>query len=125
VRQLAHPDGCHYWIIAPWAHLRRGLLQRVLAVWELRWVAELVWDLGCAGKGRWFHARTEVLALATTGGIPLLRSDVPPILAAPREGAGAKPTALYGALESLSPAPRLEMFARFARRGWDLWKGFG
>lgn len=122
VRQLAHPDGCHYWIPTPWRHIRCGLLQRLLAAWQVRWVAELLWDPGSKGKGRWFHARTEVLVLAAAGGMPLLRSDVPPVITAPRGCDGVKPGALYDLLETLSPGPRLELFARFARRGWDYWK---
>lgn len=33
----------------------------------------------------------------------------------------AKPTAFFDVVERVSPAPRLEMFARGPRIGWDVW----
>jgi N6-adenosine-specific RNA methylase IME4 len=39
----------------------------------------------------------------------------------PRAAHSAKPDAFLDLVERLSPAPRLEMFARRARFGWDYW----
>lgn len=33
----------------------------------------------------------------------------------------AKPAEFFSMVETVSPAPRLEMFARRPRAGWDLW----
>ena len=39
----------------------------------------------------------------------------------PRGRHSEKPAEFYTLVERLSPAPRLEMFARAARAGWDVW----
>lgn len=39
----------------------------------------------------------------------------------PRGRHSAKPEEFYALVESLSPGPRLEMFARARRPGWDAW----
>lgn len=42
----------------------------------------------------------------------------------PRGPHSVKPPAFYDILEQVTPAPRVELFARQARLGWDSW-GFG
>jgi len=55
--------------------------------------------------------------------LPLLRSDVDAVVSEKREGAGGKPEEFYELLESVSAGPRIELFSRLARKGWDRWKG--
>ncbi len=123
LRKLAHNEGCHYWIWSPWTLIRKGVIHRMLDAWELRWVAELIWDQGSSGKGRWFHARTEVLILAVSGDLPLRKSDVAPVISAKREAGSRKPEKFAKLIEEMSVGPRIELFAKHARKGWDTWKG--
>lgn len=41
--------------------------------------------------------------------------------AAARTGHSVKPDAFYDLVERVSPAPRVELFARQPRLGWDSW----
>lgn len=122
LRRLAHKDGCHYWVWCPWPILRNGLLQEFLKAWNLKWVAELLWDRGERGRGHWFHTRTEVLVLATVGTLPLLKSDVPAVHTFEEERSRERPESFRGLIEELSPGPRIELFAREKRKGWDGWR---
>lgn len=123
LRALANKEGCHYWLWCPWPLLRSGDMHTFLKAWDLTWVAELLWDRGAKGQGHWFHARTEVLMLAATGSLPLLRSDVPAVHALERERSGEKPEGFRKLIEDLSPGPRIELLAKEKRRGWDGWRG--
>jgi ParB-like chromosome segregation protein Spo0J len=121
VRNLCHKNGCHCWLWTPWSLIRKGMIQRLFEAWELRWVAELIWDQGSVGKGHWFHARTQVLILTVSGNLPLLRTDVAPVVSARANASRTKPEEFYGLIETVSVGPRIELFARYARSGWDRW----
>jgi len=43
------------------------------------------------------------------------------LVLAPRGKHSEKPQAAYDKIENISPGPRLELFARGARPGWDVW----
>lgn len=45
----------------------------------------------------------------------------PNVVLAKRSRHSAKPLAFYDLVERVSPAPRLELFAREKRLGWDSW----
>lgn len=47
--------------------------------------------------------------------------NIPGVIFAPRMDHSEKPAILHEIAELISPAPRLEMFARDARAGWDTW----
>ena len=84
------------------------------------------WDKMIGGTGYWVISRLELILIATKGdGIP---APVPgenfPALFSVRRGAHSeKPDEVYQEIERLFPnVPKLEMFARKARAGWD-WHG--
>jgi N6-adenosine-specific RNA methylase IME4 len=53
---------------------------------------------------------------------PLPGEQPPQIIAAPRGRHSEKPEASTATIEQLYPTlPRVELFARTARRGWDCW----
>jgi N6-adenosine-specific RNA methylase IME4 len=52
--------------------------------------------------------------------LPPGRTQTNIILSKKREHS-RKPDELYDMIESCSPGPYLELFARFARNGWDQW----
>src|SRR5947199_286743 len=49
------------------------------------------------------------------------RPDVRKLIVAPRREHSRKPDEAYERIEALCEGPYLEMFARFARQGWDRW----
>jgi N6-adenosine-specific RNA methylase IME4 len=118
---LAHPEGCHLWLWTTWPMIREAAPHRVLQSWGLRWVGELLWDKETLGLGRWFRGRTEVLIFAVKDDLPLLSDCADPVVRTKRTGHSVKPEKFYEIIEELSPGPRIELFARKARKGWDRW----
>jgi N6-adenosine-specific RNA methylase IME4 len=91
--------------------------------WGFEYVTLLTWHkLGAPGMGWYFRGDTEHVMLGIRGKAP-----IPPELrvsnhfAAPRTGHSVKPDRFYEIVERVSPEPRLEMFARRRRVGWDVW----
>ena len=121
VPALAHPRGAHFWLWTTWPLLREGLPHRLLSAWGIEWLGEIIWDKQILGTGNWVRGRTEVLVLAGTKHLPLLSDCVDPLVSVRRGRHSEKPGEFRELLESLSPGPRIELFARSARAGWSRW----
>ena len=90
--------------------------------WGFRYITLLTWCKPHIGMGNYFRGSSEHVMFAVKGSLPLLRSDVGTWFAAPRPGKhSAKPEAFYELVQSCSPGPWLEMFARSGRPGWVSW----
>jgi len=95
-----------------------GLLQK----WGFRYITVLTWVKPSFGMGNYFRGTTEHVLFGVRGSLPLLRHDVGTHFTAERPGQhSAKPDAFYELVETCSPGPRLEMFARKKRNGWTVW----
>ena len=84
----------------------------------------VVWTKSRAGLGQYFRGQHELLLFGVCGSGPAARTsrrDLCSVIQAPRTRHSAKPEAAYQLIEARSQAPRLEMFARAAREGWDAW----
>lgn len=127
IQSVPHKDGCHLWLWTTWPMLREGKPHRVLDAWGFRWVGEIVWLKPGLGVGRWLRPSTEILILGIRGKLRLLRynqhghfrprGDIE----APRQRHSQKPKDFYEIIETLSPGPRIELFARRPRAGWHRW----
>jgi N6-adenosine-specific RNA methylase IME4 len=113
----------------PNALLAEGL--RVLEAWGFEYKTNLVWfktrkDGGPDGRGVGFYFRnvTELVLFGVRGKdnrtLPPGRRQVN-LLAERKREHSRKPEQLYEIIESCSPGPRLEMFARNERQGWHQW----
>jgi len=73
--------------------------------------------------GNYFRGSTEQVLFGIKGSQPIKRKDVGTWFAAPRgpNGHSSKPVEFYGLVESCSPGPYLEMFARSNRADWTPW----
>ena len=73
------------------------------------------------GMGRYVRNCHETCLIATRGKAAslVLRHDVPSVFFAPRGRHSEKPDRFYQIAEQLFPGPRIEMFARRRREGWD------
>lgn len=76
---------------------------------------------GRIGMGHYTRNTTEHLLLGVKGRKGTNRDDVPGHFFAERGEHSAKPEKAYRLVEELSDGPRLEMFGRRARDGWDVW----
>lgn len=118
----------HLYLWVPNALLLEGI--EVLQAWGFRYVSNIVWakrrkDGGPDGRGVGFYFRnvTEPILFGVKGSmrtLPPARSTVNMIETRKREHS-RKPDEQYDLIESCSPGPYLEMFARYARPGWTSW----
>src|SRR5262249_35694170 len=118
---------------APKLPCRTGLLAdglRVMSSWGFRYVSNLVWakrrkDGGPDGRGVGFYFRnvTELILFGVRGSMRTLapgRRQVNMIETRKREHS-RKPDEVYDIIESCSPGPYLELFARYPRDNWSAW----
>ena len=127
VSEVAGADA-HLYLWTPNALLVEAL--DVMKGWGFRYVSNVVWakrriDGGPDGRGVGFYFRnvTELLLFGVKGSMRTLapgRSQVNMIETRKREHS-RKPDEQYGLIQSCSPSPYLELFARYPRAGWTVW----
>lgn len=94
----------------------------LLDAWGFRYVTCLTWCKPSIGMGNYFRGSTEQVLFGVRGSLGLLRADIGTWFAADRPGRhSAKPDEFYDLVESASPGPWLDIFARRARPGWAVW----
>ena len=95
----------------------------VLRAWGFAYKTCITWHkLRCKGMGYWFRGHTEHLLLGVRGKVKAFRSSHHNILALPIHGHSEKPLRFVEIIEEVTAgmSPRLEMFGRLPRPGWDL-----
>lgn len=118
----------HLYLWVPNALLLEGL--KVMESWGFTYKTNIVWykvrkDGGPDGRGVGFYFRnvTELLLFGVRGSMRTLqpgRTQVNLFPTRKREHS-RKPDEVFDIVESCSPGPYLELFARFAREGWHQW----
>lgn len=122
-------ETAHLYLWVPNALLPEGI--EVLRAWGFNYKSNIVWhkirkDGGSDGRGVGFYFRnvTEVLLFGVRGKnartLQPGRSQVNMIETRKREHS-RKPDEQYKLIESCSPGPFLEMFARGERKNWVVW----
>ena len=121
-------ENAHLYLWVPNALLPEGLA--VMKAWGFRYVTNIVWakhrkDGGPDGRGVGFYFRnvTELLLFGVKGRMRTLaagRRQVNLIESRKREHS-RKPDEQYRLIESCSPAPYLELFARYPQPDWVVW----
>ena len=121
-------ENAHLYLWVPNALIADGL--RVMASWGFTYKSNIVWakrrkDGGPDGRGVGFYFRnvTELILFGVKGSMRTLapgRRQVNMIETRKREHS-RKPDEQYDLIESCSPGPYLELFARYSRQGWTPW----
>lgn len=125
----ASADTTHLYLWVPNALLPEGMA--VLMAWGFQYKSNLIWhkirkDGGPDGRGVGFYFRnvTEMVLFGVKGKnartLAPGRSQVNFLKTQKREHS-RKPDEFYNIVESCSPGPYLEMFARGSRPGWSTW----
>jgi N6-adenosine-specific RNA methylase IME4 len=121
VRDLATDSAVLFlWTTAP--HLRESF--EVLAAWRFEYKTNIVWVKDRSGLGYVVRNQHELLIVATRGDIPAPSPANRPasVISAKRREHSRKPDETYALIERMYPdLPKLELFARHARPGWDCW----
>jgi hypothetical protein len=84
----------------------------------------LVWDKEIIGTGYWARNQHEHLLIAVKGEPPMAPPAVMPasVIRERRREHSRKPEASYAIIDRMYPdLPKLELFARQRRKGWDAW----
>lgn len=129
VSDLAAADAHLYlWVTVPRLFGDRGDKEgfgpfQIMQAWGFRYVTMLTWHkTGAPGMGSYFRIDTEHCLFGVRG-----RAPIPPknrlrnVIAAARGRHSEKPSQLFKMAEQVSPGPRVELFARTRRVGWDAW----
>jgi N6-adenosine-specific RNA methylase IME4 len=94
----------------------------VLAAWGWKYKTLLTWEkINACGMGYWFRGVTEHLLVGVRGKVPAFRSREKNLFRARRRKHSEKPEEAFTLIETVSPGPRLELFARRVRPGWTCW----
>jgi N6-adenosine-specific RNA methylase IME4 len=113
-------DNAHIYLWITNRSLPKGFA--LLEAWGFRYVTAITWGKPHFGMGNYFRGQTEHVLFGVRGSLPLLRNNAGTLLLAPRSGRhSAKPDEFYQLVETCSPGPWLEMFARSERNGWASW----
>ena len=125
---LAANDSAHLYLWVPNALLPDGL--EVMKAWGFKYKANLIWhkvrtDGGPDGRGVGFYFRntTEIILFGIKGSMRTLdagRRQVN-IIRTMKQEHSRKPEEQYQIIESCSPGPYLELFARGSREKWAVW----
>ena len=125
---LAAAERSHLYLWVPNALLAEGI--EVMKAWGFTYKTNLIWhkirkDGGPDGRGVGFYFRntTEIVLFGIRGSFRTLapgRRQVNIISTRKREHS-RKPDELYDIIESCSPGPYLELFARGQRKNWQQW----
>lgn len=107
----------HLWLWVTNNFLAHGL--SVVDALGFRYVTNAVWVKDRMGLGQYLRGQHELLLFCVRGRLPSLTRRCSTVIVAPRGRHSAKPEAAYELVEQVSPGPRLELFARTKRDGWD------
>lgn len=96
----------------------------VITAWGFEYKTHCLWVKNQIGTGYWFRNMHELLLIATRGEVPAPPPAwrVPSVFNEPVGKHSSKPPGFADLIEHWFPnLPKLELFARTAREGWDCW----
>lgn len=119
-------DRSHLYLWTTDSHLELALA--CVCRWGFEFKACIVWVKTTSdgqrirfGGGHYVRKAHELCLFAARQRCPVKRHDAPSVIMAPRQEHSRKPIQFHELAESLSPGPRIELFARRARAGWRVW----
>jgi len=109
------------------SHIREAL--HIVQEWGFEYKTMITWAKEHFGLGYWFRGQTEHLLFGVKGN-PRSKMSGPhgttgkswsTLITARKSKHSEKPPQFYEMIEDVSEPPRLELFARDRREGWDAW----
>lgn len=110
-------DNAHLYVWTTNAFMEEA--HRLCRTWGFEQKTIITWIKPNIGMGHHYRNTTEHILFAVRGKLATARSDVRTDFSAPRGSHSEKPAAFYDMVESMSPGPYLDVFARKQRFGWD------
>jgi len=115
-------ESSHLWLWVTNNHLLDGL--HVMKALGYTYLTNMCWIKPSFGLGRYLRGQHELCLMGRRGRpmAPLETAKlVPSIVQAPKREHSQKPDEAFASIRRVSPGPRVELFARVPRSGWDVW----
>jgi N6-adenosine-specific RNA methylase IME4 len=112
-------QNCHLYLWVPNALIGDGLC--VMAAWGFEYKTVVTWAKFNLGVGNFFRNSSEQVLFGVKGVLPPLRKNARTWFLADRREHSRKPDEFYHLVETVSPGPRIDVFSREKRSGWDQW----
>ena len=95
----------------------------IMSAWGFKYQRTLTWDKRNGISLFGFHHRTEFLLFGYKGHLDIYprRKTIPTLLVGKSLRHSAKPDSIMNLIKDAYPEPRLELFARGTRDGFDVW----
>lgn len=120
VGEMADESGCHLYLWVTQKYLPAGL--QMVEKWGFNYQCLMTWRKNVGITPYSWMYDTEHVIFARRGNLPLDRLGLRLSFDAPVNGHSVKPDIFFDERVTLaSPGPRLEMFARKSRSGFDVW----
>lgn len=100
--------------IIPWIKMNRNWRDRIAGSGSMESAVRM-------GMGRYLRWCSEYVLFGVRGKLLPLRNDVRGVVFATQGRHSQKPEEIYDLIERVSPAPRIELFARSFRAGYVCW----
>ena len=95
--------------------------KQVMESWGFTYKSVMMWVKPQMGMGNYWRVSHEFLLFGIRGKCPFLRRNAKSWMEHDRTRHSEKPAAFRDIIETVSPGPRLEMFARKTSPGWCVW----
>jgi len=120
VAELA-TDDCSLFLWTTHTFLEKAF--EVLKTWNFKFHVCLTWYKHGGFTHCGFHRNTELCLYAYRGKININPGGeaIPLLIDEPKREHSRKPELLYQLIEKKIPSPRINLFAREIREGWDVW----
>ena len=114
-------DDCSLFLWTTHTYLREAF--DVIDVWGFKYHCCITWDKGSGWSLCGFHRMTEFCLYAYKSNINVNQSGqfIPTLIKEKKRKHSQKPDLMYELIESNTPEPRIELFARIQRPGWVPW----
>jgi len=113
-------DGCHvyFWTTQKFLPIAFEIFNQ----WEVKYIQTLVWhkNVGFTPFGL-FMNNVEFVLFGKKGNLPLLKSGEKAVFRGKVREHSRKPDEFYDLVKKVSPEPRIDMFSRERREGFDSW----
>ena len=114
--EIPSAENAHLYLWCPNGLLESGL--KVMKSWGFTQKTCITWIKNRSIFGYYFKGQSEQLLFGVKGKLPPQDRKQTTIINGKIRKHSQKPDEIYNVIEKISPAPRLELFARSKRNGW-------
>lgn len=112
-------DDCHLYLWVTHKYLPAGL--ELMEAWGFRYQCLMTWRKNVGMTPFSWMYDTEHVIFGRKGNLPLTQLGLRLSFDSPVQGHSVKPEVFYERVRAASPGPRIDMFARTQRDGFEVW----